>query len=388
MADIYLYAHGGSGNHGCEAIVRSTAYILEKEGLHLISSNPQEDTFYGLNEIVDILLDTDGNISHKSLAFLKAYASLKIKKDFIPMDKLRYRAAFGRIRKGDVALSIGGDNYCYADVYKYTMLHDMAKQSGAKTVLWGCSVEPDVAKRPEIAADLARYDLITARESITYDVLKTLNPNTVMVADPAFCLESKEKVLPAGFLPGNTLGLNLSPMAMGCESIAGIAMENYVRLMEYVLENTKLHIALIPHVVWQDGDDRVPLQKLFQLFTDSGRVSMIKDCECRELKYLIGQCRFFIGARTHATIAAYSSCVPTLTVGYSVKARGIARDLFGTEDNFVLPVQELTDADALTAQFCWLLTHEGQIRSHLANILPQYIQRGLSAKAAVDHLLR
>ena len=38
---------------------------------------------------------------------------------------------------------------------------------------------------------------------------------------------------------------------------------------------------------------------------------------------------------------AYSSCVPTLVVGYSVKARGIARDIFGTEDRYVLPVQSL-----------------------------------------------
>ena len=28
MNKIYMYAHGGSGNHGCEAIVRSTLKIL------------------------------------------------------------------------------------------------------------------------------------------------------------------------------------------------------------------------------------------------------------------------------------------------------------------------------------------------------------------------
>ena len=28
MAKIYMYAHGGSGNHGCEAIVRSTCDML------------------------------------------------------------------------------------------------------------------------------------------------------------------------------------------------------------------------------------------------------------------------------------------------------------------------------------------------------------------------
>ena len=29
MSNIYLYAHGGSENHGCEAIVRSTLDLLK-----------------------------------------------------------------------------------------------------------------------------------------------------------------------------------------------------------------------------------------------------------------------------------------------------------------------------------------------------------------------
>ena len=42
---IYMYAHGGSGNHGCEAIVRSTSKILKELGYErpiLISANPAE----------------------------------------------------------------------------------------------------------------------------------------------------------------------------------------------------------------------------------------------------------------------------------------------------------------------------------------------------------
>ena len=31
MSRIFLYAHGGSGNHGCEAIVRSTIKILKNQ---------------------------------------------------------------------------------------------------------------------------------------------------------------------------------------------------------------------------------------------------------------------------------------------------------------------------------------------------------------------
>ena len=51
---------------------------------------------------------------------------------------------------------------------------------------------------------------------------------------------------------------------------------------------------------------------------------MIQDDNCMVIKGYISRCELFIGARTHATIAAYSTGVPTLVLGYSVKARGIA----------------------------------------------------------------
>lgn len=43
--------------------------------------------------------------------------------------------------------------------------------------------------------------------------------------------------------------------------------------------------------------------------------------------------------------------VPALVAGYSVKARGIARDLFGTEEGHVVPVQSLDGPDELRNAF-------------------------------------
>lgn len=367
MSKIFLYAHGGSGNHGCEAIVRSTAEILKDYKLTLISSKPEEDKLYGVDNICNIIKDKTETLNKKSFDFLKAYIALKLRNNYLPMDKLWYKKAVSQINKGDIAISIGGDNYCYADVEKYTMLHDMMKKRGAKTVLWGCSVEPEVAKRTDIAADLARYDLITARETITYEALKSINPNTVLVADPAFCLKVKECSLPDGFVKGNTVGLNLSPMVMDLESVDNIALENFEQLIAYIISNTDMQIALIPHVVWADGDDRVPLKKLYEKFKETGRVAFVEDRSCEELKYIISQCRFFVGARTHSTIAAYSTGVPTLVVGYSVKARGIAKDLFGTDEGYVLPVQKIDHRDAVCKAFENILEKETEVRTLLSD---------------------
>ena len=105
-----------------------------------------------------------------------------------------------------------------------------------------------------------------------------------------------------------------------------------------------------------------------------------------ELKGYIAACDLFIGARTHATIAAYSSHVPTLVVGYSVKARGIAQDLFGTFENYVLPVQELEEKEDLSKAFRWLEQNQTQIHDHLIHTMPDYKKKAESARNYLDEI--
>ena len=389
MKNIFLYAHGGSENHGCEAIVRSTIDMLQDKNQYdftLISKRPMEDAAYGIDQICNVIQEQT-SYSRFSASFTKAYLHLKLTHDYIPMDKLYYEKAFSHIRKGDVALSIGGDNYCYADVQRYIIMHDMLLQRGAKTVLWGCSVEPELLKAPAIAQDISRYSLIAARESISYEALRAVNPHTVLVSDPAFTLERCIPPIPEGFAVGNMVGINLSPMVIEKETSPGMAMANYQALIDYILRETDMGVALIPHVVWDFTDDRIPLQELYRKYQHTGRVVMVEDHNCMELKGIISQCSFFIGARTHATIAAYSTGVPTLVVGYSVKARGIARDLFGTEEGYVLPVQQLKESDELTQSFIRLYKKRDAIRAHLNETLPGYIAQADEARKALEELV-
>ena len=236
------------------------------------------------------------------------------------------------------------------------------------------------------AKDIARYDLITARESISYETLKAVNPNTILVADPAFVLDSVELPLPEGWKEGNTIGINASPLIMQCAKDGSVAYEAYRCLIKHILNTTDAVVALIPHVVIANNDDRIPLRNLYEEFASSGRVLLIEDHNCCELKGYISRCRMFIGARTHATIAAYSTCVPTLVLGYSVKSKGIARDVFATEEHYVLPVQEMRNPAELADGFDWLVSNEESIRSHLKRVMPEYIQRAYTAAKAVSRL--
>ena len=95
----------------------------------------------------------------------------------------------------------------------------------------------------------------------------------------------------------------------------------------------------------------------------------------------------FIGARTHATIAAYSTCVPTLVIGYSVKSKGIAQDIFGTCENYVIPVQQLKEEMELVRSFEWLDENYIGIKNKLEDRIPDYIQSIKDIKIHIDALL-
>ena len=351
--------------------------------------------------------------------------------------------------KTPVAVAIGGDNYCYPELLEDLYgAHECVLKRGWRSVLYGCSVEdfralrqaqgpemrsqglemkaqgpemkaqgpemkaqgPEMkAQGPEMKArgpeeesraageavaelvearlleDLMRYDLIVAREPLTYNTLLEAGiakERLAMMPDPAFSLEKDEDMtLPEGFLPGGTVGLNLSPMAAALEGTKGAALESFQALIRHILDSSGESVALIPHVVKSGGDDREILKELYKGYEEDDRVILVPDADCTRLKRVISECSVFVGARTHATIAAYSSLVPTLVIGYSVKSRGIGKDIFGDGENYVRPVQELTDTKTLIEDYEKLRADEGDIRKRLKEMMPGYIEKSACNQA-------
>lgn len=378
-----MYYHSGAKNHGCEAIVRSTAAILQKD-LILYSSKKSEDCIYGLDKVVNVKEDIAKPLKKRSLAYFYAALEHKIRKDDYKYTVLTHKDFFDQIGKGDICLSIGGDNYCYKgrDILGY--YNKEIHRRGGKTVLWGCSFEPsDMTKK--IGEDLSKYDLIVSREGISYSILKKVNSNTILLPDPAFQLEYEILPFPEGVRQGNIVGINLSPLVTQYGN-KGLIIDNYKNLIEYILKSTDYQIVLIPHVVKDYDDDRVILRDIYNSYRGVNRVFLLDDYNCMQLKGFIARCRFFIGARTHATIAAYSTCVPTLVTGYSVKAKGIARELFGTDKDYVVSVQDFGTKEDLKIAFQWLQNRENEIKNLLAGKMPEYCSRILQAKEYIERL--
>lgn len=376
---IVLYLHGGSGNHGCEAIINSTCHMIEDLPKLLVTNSEKEDRFYSLEPLCDILQER--KIAEHFFAHVWYYAWRALFHDPESFMRYRFRRVLGRNR-APLYISTGGDMYCYEISKKEAIIANSTfVRAGAKTILWGCSLEPELLKEPAVVEDMKRYALITPRESITAQALKEAGivDNVKLFPDPAFVLKAERTKLPERFIAGRTIGINVSPMIVRHEKAPGITLANYRRLIDHILQTTDNCVALIPHVMWNYNDDRLTLQELYRGFEAEERVMIFPDLSCQKLKYIISQCRAFIGARTHATIAAYSSCVPTLVVGYSVKARGIAQDLFGAQEHYVLPVQALESPDELIGAYDWMMERETAIRERLESLMPAYIAQAAQA---------
>lgn len=353
MNNHYLiYGHGGSYNHGGEAITRSTIALLRNISpecrVTLCSHFPEQDIEFSLPANEFVTRNPNGKT----------------------VDEV-YADAICQITPQTVCIHVGGDNYCYQNWQRYATIHYAALRCGAKSILWSCSIDPDVID-DEMLAALRTHHLITARECVTYNTLIERGlTNVIKVADIAFTLKPEKTEVGIE----NFVAVNLSPLVVRKNPAILTA---YKVLVEYILEGTDLNIALVPHVLMPMDNDCDVLSELY--YMDTNRIISVSDrLSAAQYKNIISKARFCVAARTHACIAAYSAYVPVLAVGYSSKAVGIARDL-GLED-YIIDALNMTDANGLLNNFKSLMNHEAVIHRHLADVIPKYIQQAIQPVA-------
>lgn len=387
-----FYSHGGCENHGCEAIVRTLSAMIKngrpESVIKLYTLNAQSDKAGDLPNI-DETEEFNYIRPVSSLSFMqKLKISSLSRKSQKSADEYFYSLSCKNpsLKENDVYVSVGGDNYCYGDGHMAAAFNRELKKLGKKTVLWGCSVGEEDLSEDKIK-DLKTFDLIVTRESMTYETLLNcgIDKNTVLYPDPAFTLDIDTAFGGNFEVKPNTLGFNISSLigeyAGEGESIESIA----VGFLGYVLENSDKNILLIPHVTKKEDGDQLILGRIAEKL-GSERVSVVPDTlTAAQYKSIISRCEMFIGARTHATIAAYSTCVPTLVIGYSVKSKGIAKDIFSDYNGLVVPVSEITDAQKLIEAYVSFKEKAEIYRSLLKEKMPEYIK---AAKASVNELFK
>ncbi|WP_138752509.1 polysaccharide pyruvyl transferase family protein [Paenibacillus sinopodophylli] len=379
---IMMFAHDGSLNRGCEAIVRSSTSIIKEkiEGAQVFLASRQPETDHIIPKLDGVY--NGSNVSIKKYSYDWLLSSMKFKlfqDESYALGKIHHNI-IKKIKDMDVCLSIGGDNYCYGEQPGWYEVDRRVKAEGKKLVLWGCSIgEEDMSERK--LEDLKLFDLILSRETLTYQMLQSKGlTNVKLCADPAFTMEKEELPLPERWQEGNTIGLNFSPLVWKRNKQSQAAVDD---LIQHLLDTTDMAIAFTPHVIINGNNDYDVLSGYYEKYKHTGRVLLLPDnLTAVQYKGYIARMRFFIGARTHATIAAYSNYVPTMVLGYSVKSKGIAKDIFG-EEKLVLGIEEISDSKRLIDKCDEMLRDEEAIITQLKLSIPRI--KKMSYKA-VDYL--
>jgi colanic acid/amylovoran biosynthesis protein len=396
---FYLTGQNNFGNRGCEALVRSTLTVLTaafgRVKILVPSLDPLRDRAQwpdGVDEGVEFVSTHPipklfGKWMGASQRF-KWLQNLPAPKPSLPA------ALLNDLKRSDVLLSIGGDNYSLdyglASLFYFSGIADAAMAMGKPAVLWGASVgpftrEPQAEQR--MVAHLNRLNLISVRESRSIEYLRGIgvHQNVLPVIDSAFAMKPQPLNTDAWWpkqTGGGVLALNIGWLIDSLRRRAGQSdgvIGEVVAFVRDVLARTDLAVLLVPHVAPLSGqaennDDHLNQRLLQALGGVNPRLSQVPSgLNAAQLKYIISQSRLLIAARTHATIAAFSTGVPTLSIAYSVKAKGINRDLFGHE-RYVLETPKLSQS-TLWDGLQLLLKEEAEIRSHYQTHLPDWRER-------------
>jgi colanic acid/amylovoran biosynthesis protein len=406
-----LAGNGPYDNRGCEAIVRGTVKILREhftDPQFLCISHFQDD-----QELrSQIALETDRAIRHVSSYRLNRKQAIRAVGTpdswayfFRLMFHLRslkyqvYREMLPCLNEAAAVLSVGGDNYSleYGKPFLHTDLDDLVLERQKPLVIWGASVGP-FDKIPEyerfMIGHLKKITGIFARESVTVDYLAkhTVTENVYQVADPAFLMDPVNpqdtgKILT---IDKDAIGINLSPLM--AEYVCKGDLPRWERIaadiISSIAKQTSRPVYLIPHVITPVSDDFIFLKKVLTL-TDplvKNAVTLIPpDYNAAETKWIIRQMSLFAGARTHSTIAALSSGVPTLSFAYSIKSRGINRDIFGHEEYCLGP--DRLNPEMVTLRIESMLADKNRIRNELDEKIPAIQKRALNAGRYLKDIL-
>lgn len=365
-----LYANGSFDNKGCEAITRGACKILQKSsvsvsvGTNAISIDEEIANELGAEAIsiprsreslFGIISEVCRRTKMKKLSVLIPFFQLK---------RLGKRCAY--------SFSIGGDNYCYEGPERFYRMNRSIRNKNSKNYFWGCSLEESYFDSM-MRKDLMGYDAIFARENRTYTMLINKGfTNVIKCTDPAFVME-KQVCDFCGANEKKFIGFNISPLTLSCSPNPDETLDSVVKVLQDILNQTEYSILLIPHVYGAQSDYMIHQRISDRLHSD--RVIVIEEkYNSPQLKHIISCCEVFVGSRTHATIAAYSTFVPTLVLGYSVKSVGIAEDLFGTAEGYVLKVQNGITYSSFSAHVMRLIEDKEIIKAHLHSVMGDYIQ--------------
>ncbi|HFI0592390.1 TPA: polysaccharide pyruvyl transferase family protein [Streptococcus suis] len=355
MRKVNIGVMGGlinNPNMGCVALSYSLISLLEKiskEERVEFSYTIFESSFSGsaINSLANELNLSLDNIKVVEIGNIGIYnlkssikAILSAKKTLKMVNEIKKCSIIFDITQGDSFTDLYGlDRF-----YGLTAIKDMVEKLGIPLVLAPQTYGPFYREKTKLYAKkvIENSKLTIARDEKSVAYLNGFTDKKIYsVTDLAFILpyntekSLESKKIKIGINPSGLLSKNKVEGTTLADPI-NVDYDEYIkRLVEKLVENPNFEVHLIPHV----GDEAK--------FSFSGFKDVIYHDEFKtpiQAKSVISQMDVFIGARMHATIAAFSSGVATIPTSYSVKFEG----LFGALGyNRVIDLKNMSTEDAL-----------------------------------------
>lgn len=336
-------------NHGVEALVRSTVTELRRRiptaSFTVLDRAPDYDSFLMAEDDVSFQQDF-------SIRSLYASKLRRLANQLVPLSDRLAENTSREIRSASAVIASGGDVFCSEYGHRSLCSHlrplVVACEAKVPVILHAQSVGPFSNERDrEAFLRVARQaSLITVRESASYRyLLEDLGlPEELvhLVADPAFLLGQPKQVYGdrlfahyVGTMERPTVALSVSQAICHWKGGSDDShLKAWIEIVRWLRRDLNANVILIPHVqeVSAQNDDRVLASKIQKEMSYDPAVRLAGgDLSAEEYKAIISRCDFLVAERMHAAIAGLSTAVPTMVVGYSIKAQGILQDLVGAD---------------------------------------------------------
>lgn len=332
-----------NGNRGCVALSLSTMYILQQ----VLEEHGEEYEFY---------LPQSGFARPEYGKHV--FASDGVKLEYAAMQNPRvnsvrelglrllhrnvYESAIQVYKTADAVFDIGqGDSF--ADIYGEKRFETIYSQYelGMKYKIPYCILPQTIGpyKDPKIreraVKGIKNAKLVMVRDRQSYDYVKEICgdiPVTESI-DVAFFMPYQKREFDHSMIH---VGLNVSALlwhgGYTRDNQFGLKLD-YQKLVrdviDYFLSQDDIVVHLVPHVVGAERtveNDYAVSSDLVREYANSRLVLAPLFLDPIEAKGYIAGMDFFMGARMHATIAAFSSGVPVCPMAYSRKFNGLFED--------------------------------------------------------------
>lgn len=340
MNIILTNAPANNGNRGCVALSVSTMYLVDK----ILSKKNIPHTFYlpqsgYAQKSIHTIKVCDETIKFVSLPDI---TPLHFKHFLKSLLRKNYAQTTDIYKKADFILDIGqGDSF--ADIYGKGRFDWIFSQYrlGMKYHKPYCILPQTIGpfKDPKIREQAKRgieyASCVMVRDKQSYDYVKELLPEKEVteLIDVAFFMPFKCKAFDKSRVH---VGLNISALLWH----GGYARNNQFGLktdyqslvrdiIKYFLEQDGITLHLIPHVVGADRGVENDYAVSFDLCEEFNNPQLVLSplfLDPISAKSYIAGMDFFMGARMHSTIAAFSSDVPVVPMAYSRKFNGLFSD--------------------------------------------------------------